>query len=310
LAGEVPPQAAEGGATRTFTSGGHAMKVGVVGIGAMGFAMARHVKEKGFEISTHARDPNKIARAKEAGLNPTSKLEELAKQADLFIAVVNTDDQSREVTEVLSQHAREGAMIAIAATNSPFTMQELAKLCASRGKRFIDAPFVYGGSSAESGRLLSLVGGSEEDFEWAKPALMSYCRDVLHVGPVGAGQLAKACNNLLHWVHCVSNYETLVLAKRFGVDAQRMREVLLKCPAYNGTLDRWDTSKFTWQEKDMDVTMDLAQYAGVVLPLAGQTDQLIKLLTPADVKALLYGPECEYLGVTVKPMTREEGGLG
>jgi 3-hydroxyisobutyrate dehydrogenase len=285
------------------------MKVGVVGIGAMGFAMARHVKSKGFEISTHARAPDKIARAKEAGLNPTSKLDEIAKQAELFIVVVNTDDQSREVTEALSQHAAEGAMIAIAATNSPFTMQELAKLCAGRGKRFIDAPFVYGGSSAETGRLLHLCGGSEEDVEWARPALMSYCRDVLHVGPVGAGQLAKACNNLLHWVHCVSNYEAIVLAKRFGVDGQKMREVLLKCPAYNGTLDRWDTSKFTWQEKDMDVTMDLAQHAGVVLPLAGQTDQLIKLLTPKDVKALLYGPECEYLGVTVKPMTREEGGL-
>jgi 3-hydroxyisobutyrate dehydrogenase len=89
-----------------------------------------------------------------------------------------------------------------------------------------------------------------------------------------------------------------------------MREVLLQCPAYNGTLDRWDTTKFTWQEKDMDVTMDLAQQAGLVLPLSGQTDQLIKLLSAKDVKALLYGEECEYLGMTVKPMTKEEGRLG
>ena len=66
---------------------------------------------------------------------------------------------------------------------------------------------------------------------------MAYSRNVLRVGPVGAGQLAKACNNLLHWVHCVSNYETLLLAKRFGVDAQQMREVLLECPAFNLTLE-------------------------------------------------------------------------
>ena len=88
-----------------------------------------------------------------------------------------------------------------------------------RGKRFIDAPVVYGASGAREGTLLSLCGGSEEDVERARPVLMAYSRNVLRVGPVGAGQLAKACNNLLHWVHCVSNFETLLLAKRFGVDA-------------------------------------------------------------------------------------------
>lgn len=286
------------------------MKIGVVGIGEMGFAMARHLKTKGHEVSTCARSTEKLTRAKEAGLNPTAKLEELAKQAELFIIVVNTDDQSRQVTEVLSQHAEKDAMIVISATNSPRTMQELAKLCTSRGKRFVDAPIVYGGSGAEAGTLLCLCGGSEADIEWVRPALMSFSRAVLRVGPVGSGQLAKACNNLLHWVHCISNYETLLIAKRFGVDAQKMREVLLECPGYNGTLKRWDTTKFTWQEKDMDVTMDLAQEAGLVLPLTGTTDQLIKLFSAKDVKELLYEPECTYLGRTIKAMTPEEGGLG
>ncbi len=138
---------------------------------------------------------------------------------------------------------------------------------------------------------------------------MAYSRNVLRVGPVGSGQLAKACNNLLHWAHCVSNFETLLIAKRFGVDAQRMREVLLECPAYNTTLKRWDGTRFTWQEKDMDLTMDLAQMSGLVLPLAGQIDQLVKLLSASDVKALLYEPECSYLGRTIKPLSSEEGGL-
>ena len=59
-----------------------------------------------------------------------------------------------------------------------------------------------------------------------------------------------------------------------------MRDVLLECPGTNGTLRRWDTTKFTWQEKDMDVTMDLAQEAGLVLPLAGQVDQLVRASRP------------------------------
>jgi 3-hydroxyisobutyrate dehydrogenase-like beta-hydroxyacid dehydrogenase len=189
-------------------------------------------------------------------------------------------------------------------------MQALGGLCAARNLRFIDAPVVYGAAGAKEGTLLSLCGGSEADVAFARPALMAYSRTVLHVGPVGAGQLAKTCNNLLHWVHCVANYETLLLAKRYGIDAQRMRDVLLECPGTNGTLRRWDTTKFTWQEKDMDVTMDLAQEAGLVLPLAGQVDQLVKRLTAADVRALLYEPEARYLGLSVTPLSREEGGLG
>ena len=139
---------------------------------------------------------------------------------------------------------------------------------------------------------------------------MAYGRAVHHVGPVGAGQLAKTCNNMMHWVACVANYEVLLLAKRFGVDAQRMREILLDCPAHNVTLKRWDTTRFTWHEKDMDVALDLAQDGGVPLPLFGQVDQLVKRLGPDRVKELLYGEEAEYLGERIVPLDSEHGGLG
>lgn len=286
------------------------MKVGIVGVGEMGAAMAGHLLAKGHEVSAYDVDSTKLKAVSARGVAVSDSLEKLAKKADLFLVVVSTDVQSREVTTALAQHAGSGAVIAVVATNSPNTMKELAALCESAGKHFIDAPVVYGASGAREGTLLSLCGGREADVERARPVLMAYSRNVLHVGPVGAGQLAKACNNLLHWVHCVSNYETLLLAKRFGVDAQKMREVLLECPAFNLTLKRWDNTRFTWQEKDMDVTMELAQQAGVPLPLAGQVDQLVKLFSADDVRALLYGPECSYLGVTVKPMSPEEGGLG
>ena len=286
------------------------MKVGIVGVGEMGAAMAGHLAAKGHNVSAYDLDRAKLKAVAERGIATAESLEALAKGPEIFLLVVSTDEQSSAVTETLSRHAKDGAIIVVCATNHPNTMKELAALCESRGKRFIDAPVVYGASGAREGNLLSLCGGAEEDVERARPALMAYSRNVLRVGPVGAGQLAKACNNLLHWVHCVSNYETLLLAKRFGVDAQRMREVLLECPAFNLTLKRWDNTRFTWQEKDMDVTMDLAQQVGVPLPLAGQVDQLVKLLTAADVKALLYGPECSYLGVNIKPMSPEEGGLG
>lgn len=285
------------------------MKVGFIGIGEMGMPMAGHARSAGFEVVVYDIDQPRVDAAKDAGFETATSLADIATKAEIFIAVVNTDQQSTEVTDEISKHAAKDSIIVISATNNPYTMRDLGELCASRGVRFIDSPIVFGASGAKAGKLLCLCGGADEDIERVRPVLMSYSRDVLHVGPIGAGQLAKACNNLLHWVHCVSNFETLLLAKRFGVDAQRMRETLLKCPAYNGTLDRWDSTKFTWQEKDMDVTMDLAQKVGLMLPMAGLTDQLIKVLKPDDVKELLYGPECDYMGVHVKPMTPDEGGL-
>jgi 3-hydroxyisobutyrate dehydrogenase len=286
------------------------MKVGVVGVGEMGSAIAGHLKRKGHDVCAFDVDAVRLQAVAAQGIATVTRLQDLAPFGELFLAIVATDEQSRAVTDALSRRANKNALIAVLATNSPHTMVELDRLCRERGKRFIDAPVVYGASGAREGTLLSLCGGGEADVKFATPALMAYSRKVLRVGPVGAGQLAKACNNLLHWVHCVSNYETLLLAKRFGVDAQHMREVLLECPAFNLTLKRWDTTKFTWQEKDMDVTMDLAQQAGLVLPLAGVTDQLVKLLSAKDVKDLLYHEECSYLGRDIAPMKAEEGGLG
>jgi 3-hydroxyisobutyrate dehydrogenase len=271
--------------------------------------MAHHLLAKQHTVSAFDINAARLGEARQRGAQAAESLPALAKLAEIFVVVVATDDQSRDVTQALAEHAAPDSLIAVVATNHPHTMRELGEICAARSIRFIDAPVVYGAAGAREGKLLSLCGGSEADVEFARPALMAYSRDVLHVGPLGAGQLAKACNNLLHWVHCVSNFETLALAKRYGVDAQRMREVLLQCPAQNDTLRRWDSTRFTWQEKDMDVTMDLAQAGGLVLPLAGQVDQLVKLLKADDVRALLYGTEASYVGVKVAPMSPEEGGL-
>jgi 3-hydroxyisobutyrate dehydrogenase-like beta-hydroxyacid dehydrogenase len=285
------------------------MKIAVVGTGEMGLAMAGHMLDKGQTVSAFDVNTERLGLARDRGIAAAASLKELAAAPEVFILVVATDEQVVEVSEQLAQHAADGALIVVAATISVETVRNLGPRLAERGKRLVDAPVVYGASGARAGTLLSLCGGAAEDIERVRPALMCYSRDVVHVGPLGAGQVAKTCNNLLHWVHCVANFETLLIAKRYGLDAQRMREVLLECPGTNGTLRRWDNTRFTWQEKDMDLTLELAQKAGLMLPLAGQVDQLIKTLTAADVKALLYGPEATYLGRTVKPLSSEEGGL-
>jgi 3-hydroxyisobutyrate dehydrogenase-like beta-hydroxyacid dehydrogenase len=284
------------------------MKVAVVGTGEMGLAMAGHMLDGGHEVSGFDVNVERLAAAAEKGIKPAGDLAELS-EAEVFILVVATDQQVIDVCETLSTSAAKGSIIAVAATISPETMQKLGPKIREKGIGLVDAPVVYGASGARSGTLLSLCGGSEEDVERIRPVMMCYSRDVVRVGPLGSGQIAKSCNNLLHWVHCVANYETLLIAKRYGIDAQRMREILLLCPGTNGTLARWDSTRFTWQEKDMDVTLELAQKAGLMLPLAGQVDQIIKSLKADDVKGLLYGEEASYLGKTVRPMTQAEGGV-
>jgi 3-hydroxyisobutyrate dehydrogenase-like beta-hydroxyacid dehydrogenase len=233
----------------------------------------------------------------------------MSDKADIFVACLRTDDQMEAVAEDLVTHGKPGQLLVVAGTHSLDFMQRLAGILKPKEMRLIDAPVVFGALGAREGNLLSLCGGDEADVERARPVLMSYSRGVEHVGPLGAGQIAKTCNNLLHWIHSVANFEALAIAKRYGVDAQRMREVLLKCPGDNGTLRRWDSTRFTWQEKDMDFVLELAQDGGLVLPLTGQVDQIIKTMTAADVAALLYEPECNYLGRKIAPLAKADGGL-
>ena len=282
------------------------MHVAFVGTGAMGIAMIGHALAADFTITAFDQNAEALARAAEAGATAAPDLASLAAHSDIVVIMVATDAQTTSVvTALLDAGLSAGAAIVVSATNHPKTMAALAANCASQGIGFVDAPVCYGLQGARTGDLISLCGGSEADIARVTPLLMTWSRSVEHIGPVGCGQIGKTCNNMMHWAACVANYETLALARSCGIDAQQMRETLLKCPARNTTLERWDTSKFTWYEKDMDVALDLAQSAGLPLPLFGTIDQLIKRLGPDDVRALLHEDQAAYLGlpITTSPLT-------
>ncbi|MCW2783318.1 MAG: hypothetical protein JWR35_3767 [Marmoricola sp.] len=282
---------------------------GMIGVGDMGLPMSEHMVKRGLDVAAYDVDAGRLADAAAVGAKPVGSVAELAGRVDVVVACVRTDEQMETVAEEVLAVGRADQLVVVAGTHSLALMRRLGERFAGTGLRVIDAPVVYGAQGARKGELLSLCGGDAEDVERARPVLMGYSRGVEHVGALGAGMLAKACNNLMHWIHSVANFETLAIAKRYGVDAQRMREVLLECPAENGTLRRWDGTRFTWQEKDMDFVLELAQDGGLVLPLTGQVDQLVKTLTAGDVAALLYSEECSYLGRTVTAMSPAEGGL-
>jgi len=275
------------------------LNVGFVGLGEMGGQMARHVVEKsagrfdvfGFDLRKAAMNA-----AKKDGIGSTRSLDELAKKCDVIIVMVGFDHQVKQVVTDVTKVGKKGAVIVITATSHPDMVRECATIAKKRGLGVIDAPVCYGLDGARDGTLMSTVGGAKRDYNKARPVLECYSRAAPHLGELGAGEIGKTCNNMLHWAHSIANYEVLLLAKTYGIDAQKMRETLLKCPGNNGTLERWDETKFTWQEKDMDIALDLAQKRKVLMPLFGQVDQLIKLFHADDVAELLYKKKAHYLG--------------
>jgi 3-hydroxyisobutyrate dehydrogenase len=280
----------------------------MIGFGAMGREMAGHIAATGdHRVLAYDIDPDAVAAAADMGIVPAGSATEVARGADVVLIMVATDDQALSVAEELATAEARDTLLAVTATLHPDTMKAIGALVAPRGYSVIDAPVVFGLYGAKEGILVSLCGGTAEDVERARPVLNCYCRAVHHLGPLGSGMIAKTVNNMLHWSACVACFEALSLAKRCGMDAQKLREVLLDCPADNGTLRRWDSTKFTWPEKDMDIALDLAQAGGLVLPLFGQVDQLVKLLTPEQVAGLLHGERTTYLGNEIAPQAPDAG---
>ena len=163
------------------------MKVGVVGVGEMGLAMAGHLLGQGPSRSLPSTSTRKARRGPRARRSQRGEPRpKLAEVADVFILVVATDEQVTTFRRNSPNTPPTALSSSIAATISPETMLRARTAAAQpRGKRFVDAPVVYGAPGAREGTLLSLCGGSETDVERIRPALMGYSRDVMHVGPAG-----------------------------------------------------------------------------------------------------------------------------
>ncbi len=273
------------------------LKVGFVGCGEMGEPMAGHVlKTKKFEVWVYDIRAAATKSIAKKGAKIAKSLEELGRTCDLFIVMVGYDHQVKQVVTDLAKVGKKGAVIVITATSHPDMVMECAAIAKKRGMGVVDAPVCFGLEGARDGTLASLVGGAKKDVAKARPVLACYSRAVHHLGELGSGEIGKTLNNMLHWAHCIANYEAILLGKVYGLDGQKLRETLVQCPATNGTLARWDGTRFTWQEKDMDIALDLAQKRKLPLPFFGQVDQMIKWFHADDVAALLYKKEAPYMG--------------
>ena len=264
-------------------------RAGMVGLGAMGLQMARHMAAKGFKVAGFDIDPEAMRRAAEHGISGCSSPAELGGRAEVVVVMVQTDAQVEEVvlgSGLLEALAPE-SVICIASSTSPATCQRLEKLAAGKGVGVLDSPVVHGQRGADAGALTVLAGGEAKWLERARPVLATFSRHILHLGGSGQGQIAKTVNNMLLWACICANYEALSLAKALGADLPRLIEAMSYASAANAPLARWGQSTGKWAEKDMDVALELAQEAKLSLPLSGLVDQLMKRIDQEKMRALL-----------------------
>jgi len=265
--------------------------VGFVGLGLMGRPMALNLLRAGFAVVVTARRPEATAPLAEAGATVVATPAELAEQAAITISMVADAPDVAEVTlgpTGIATRARPGHLHIDMSTIAPGQAQQIAAQLAERQIRFLDAPVSGGEVGAIEGNLTIMVGGDADAFAEALPVLQAMGRRITHIGGIGAGQVAKACNQILTGVTVAAVAEAFTLARAAGVDPARVREALLGGFAYSRILEhhgqRMIERQFrpgfkAWMhQKDMNIVLREAQRLGTPAFLSAVTAQLFNAM--------------------------------
>ena len=254
--------------------------VGILGLGKMGGPIAGHLVARGFKVIGY--DP--VARAREQaaarGARGAASARELAQASDLVIVVVGFDSEVEEVVfgkDGALEGARPGLIVALGSTVAPRYSRRLASRLAEKNLVLLDIPLARGEAAATAAKLLIYGAGDPAAFELCKPVFSAFASDIFHLGPAGAGQVAKMVNNLILWACVAVNDEGLRLGRALGVDPERLCEALRHGSAQNWAMDtRAERSGMRWAEKDMSIVLEEADRARLSLPLAGTAKEAIK----------------------------------
>src|SRR3989442_7202937 len=211
-------------------------RIGFIGVGTMGLPMAKNLLKKGFAATAYDLNREAARAAAAAGMTAAASAAEAVAGMDLVITMLPS---SPHVEAVYTGDggglaaARRGSICVDIATMDPAASRRVAGAAAKRGLRFMDAPVSGGTPRATDGTLAIMVGGAPEDFQAALPALQAMGANVIHVGPVGSGEVAKLCNNLIAGVAAVAVSEAFRIAEGFGVDLKVVTDVISKSSGHS-----------------------------------------------------------------------------
>ena len=265
--------------------------VGFVGLGIMGAFMAGNLLEAGHELVVHNRTRTKAERLAQRGARVADSPREVAEGSDVIITMLPGPPQVEEVVAGdggLLEGAREGSLIIDMSTSSPILAQELARAARNKAVGMLDAPVSGGDVGARDGTLSIMVGGEVDDFERARPLFRAMGETVVHVGGVGAGQVVKACNQIVVALVIEAIAEALVLGSKAGVAPDRVVEVLSGGLASNKVLEvkgeKFLSHEFApggkveYHRKDLGIALEAGREYEVTLPVAAFVDQMFGVL--------------------------------
>lgn len=264
-----------------------AMKIGFIGLGIMGRPMALNLLKAGFDLTVWARRAESMQPLAEAGAKTAASPAALACDVDVAISMV-ADAPDVEQVMLGEQGVAAAGKAGLLAVDMSTIMPEAARSIAARlrdvGIDFLDAPVSGGEVGAIAGTLSIMVGGSAAAFDKAKPAFERMGKNIVHVGDSGAGQVAKAANQIMTGVGVLTVAEALNFAAQNGVDPAKVREALLGGFAYSKILENHGQRmldrnfkpgfKAWMHQKDMNIVLQSAHAQGLSLPLSAATAQM------------------------------------
>ncbi|MDR5710253.1 MAG: 2-hydroxy-3-oxopropionate reductase [Armatimonadota bacterium] len=266
-------------------------RVGVIGLGVMGKPMARNLLRAGYHLVVHNRSRAPVEELVALGAVDGGSPRGVGQASDVVLTVLpDTPDVEHVVfgPEGLVEGMRPGGVLIDMSTISPEATRSFAERLRERGIEMLDAPVSGGQRGAEEGTLAIMVGGPGEVFQRCRPLFEVLGRHIVHLGPHGAGQVCKACNQIVVALTLQAVSEALVLAERAGVDPAKVREALLGGFAYSRILEvhgqRMLEGNFApgfrveLHRKDLRVALEAGRAYGVPLPGTAITHELLGAL--------------------------------
>jgi len=257
------------------------MRVGFVGLGTMGGAMAANAARAGFEVSAWNRTPGRAAELGDLGVTIRESAAAVAANSDVVITIVS---DTPDVEAVLfgpagvAEGAASGTLVVDMSTISPSATRDFAARLAAQGVQMLDGPVSGGSEGAKKGTLSIFIGGDAADLERARPVLESLGTTITHVGPIGAGQAVKAVNQVILAGTYLGVAEGIVLAIKAGLDVEQVVGALGGGAAQSWVLANRSGRmiandyplgfKVALHRKDLGIALDLAREMGAQLPVS------------------------------------------
>lgn len=279
-------------------------RVGFIGLGDIGEPMARNLCGA-FEVVVHDLRPDAVAKLVESGAKPAASAREVGERSQVACVCVLDDASTRAVVagpDGILAGARPGAVVAIHSTIHPETARDLDRIARERGVRVVDAQMTGGRALAEQRKLRFMVGGDAEALAAVQPLLERSAAQVTHCGDVGAGAVAKLCNNLVQFQAWQAYVDAFRIGTASGLSEATLLEVLawilndnarvflagraaLERDPANAPLRERFTAVMKLAEKDLHLALDVAYRAGVSAPGAALcSQQMARLFAVPDVR--------------------------